>query len=121
MTDTAYKALLIGNSTFPQDPHNLQSLEGPVNDISVLRDALTDAQAGLFEPTAVRMLPERTMSETLIELETFFASATRDDRLLLYYSGHGLLTDENRLCSAPATPAPTWSRRRPSVRPPSTR
>ncbi len=97
MSDPAYKALLIGNSTFPNDPHNLQSLEGPVNDISVLRDALTDPEAGLFEPTAVRMLPERTMAEILIELETFFGSATRDDRLLLYYSGHGLLTDENRL------------------------
>ncbi len=97
MSDPTYKALLIGNSTFPSDPHNLQSLEGPVNDISVLRDALTDTEVGLFEPTAVRMLPERTMSEILIELETFFGSATRDDRLLLYYSGHGLLTDENRL------------------------
>ncbi len=97
MSDPTYKALLIGNSTFPNDPHNLQSLEGPVNDISVLRDALTDPQAGLFEPTAVRMLPERTMAEILIELETFFGSATRDDRLFLYYSGHGLLTDENRL------------------------
>ncbi len=97
MSDPTYKALLIGNSTFPNDTHNLQSLEGPVNDISVLRDALTDPEVGLFEPTAVRMLPERTMAEILIELETFFASATRDDRLLLYYSGHGLLTDENRL------------------------
>jgi len=97
MGDPTYKALLIGNSTFPNDPHNLQSLEGPVNDISVLRDALTDPQVGLFEPTAVRMLPERTMAEILIELETFFGSAARDDRLLLYYSGHGLLTDENRL------------------------
>ncbi|MDQ6949615.1 MAG: caspase family protein, partial [Actinomycetota bacterium] len=95
MSDLTYKALLVGNSTFPSDPHNLQSLEGPVNDIAVLRDALTDTEVGLFEPTAVRMLPERTMSEILIELETFFGSATRDDRLLLYYSGHGLLTDEN--------------------------
>ncbi|MDQ6796623.1 MAG: caspase family protein [Actinomycetota bacterium] len=97
MSDGTYKALLVGNSTFPNDAHNLQSLEGPVNDISVLRDALTDPEVGLFEPTAVRMLPERTMSEILIELETFFGSATRDDCLLLYYSGHGLLTDENRL------------------------
>ncbi len=97
MSDPTYKALLIGNSTFPNDPHNLQSLEGPVNDISVLRDALTDPQVGLFEATSVRMLPERTMAEILIELETFFGSADRDDRLLLYYSGHGLLTDENRL------------------------
>jgi len=86
VSDPSYKALLIGNSTFPNDAHNLQSLEGPVNDISVLRDALTDPDVGLFEPTAVRMLPERTMAEILIELETFFASATRDDRLFLYYS-----------------------------------
>ena len=92
-----YRALLIGNSTFPNDSQNLQPLEGPVNDVALLRDALTDRETGMFEAGNVRMVPERTMSEILIELETFFTSASRDDRLLLYYSGHGLLTLDNQL------------------------
>ncbi|MGH9281298.1 MAG: caspase family protein, partial [Acidimicrobiales bacterium] len=92
-----YRALLVGNSTFPLDSHNLQALEGPVNDIAILRDALTDPEVGLFDAEDVRMLPERTMSELLIELETFFGAAHRDDQLLLYYSGHGRLSEANQL------------------------
>jgi sugar lactone lactonase YvrE len=92
-----YRALLVGNSTYPLDSQNLQPLEGPVNDIALMRDALTDPEAGLFAPEDVRLLPERTMSELLIELETFFGTATRDDQLLLYYSGHGRLSETNQL------------------------
>ena len=43
-----YRALLIGNSSFPNDPQNLQPLEGPVNDVALLRDALTDPHTGMF-------------------------------------------------------------------------
>ena len=100
MAERGYRALLIGNSTFPNDSSNLQALEGPVNDIALLRDVLTDPGAGLFNPHDVRLLPERTMSEILIELERFFSSASREDRLLLYYSGHGLLTTTNQLLLA---------------------
>ena len=92
-----YRALLIGNSTFPLDSENLQPLEGPVNDIALLRDALTDPVVGLFDPGEVRLVPERTMAEVLVELETFFHSADRHDRLLLYYSGHGRLSEANQL------------------------
>ena len=97
MSDPAYRALLIGNSTFPNDPHNLQPLEGPVNDVTALKSALVDPELGLLKPTSVRAVPERTMSEILIELERFFATASRDDVLLLYYSGHGLLDEHNQL------------------------
>ena len=34
-----YRALLIGNSTYPADEHNLQALKGPVKDIAVLNRA----------------------------------------------------------------------------------
>ena len=85
MADPRYRALLIGNSTFPADSNNLQTLEGPVNDVALLRSALTDRESGLFAADAVRMLPERTSGEILVELEQFFAAAKRDDVLLLYY------------------------------------
>ena len=34
-----YRALLIGNSSYPADEHNLQTLKGPVKDIAVLNRA----------------------------------------------------------------------------------
>ncbi|MCA1845989.1 MAG: caspase family protein [Actinobacteria bacterium] len=92
-----YRALLIANSSFPADPHNLQPLVGPVNDVAVLRAALADPGVGLFEPESVRLVPERTAQEVLVELERFFSAARRDDTLLLYYSGHGVLNERNQL------------------------
>jgi N-acetylneuraminic acid mutarotase len=92
-----YRALLIGNSTFPFDNQNLQTLVGPVNDIAQLRSALTDRAAGLFQPDNVTLVAERTASEIRLELETFFHAASREERLLLYYSGHGLLNYRSQL------------------------
>lgn len=40
-----YRALLIGNSTYPADEHNLQALKGPVKDIAALNRALADPGA----------------------------------------------------------------------------
>src|SRR5215207_2080005 len=97
MADPGYRALLIGNSTFPLDQHNLQNLEGPRNDVHLLRTALTDPNVGLFGPGAVRLVPERTMQEMLTELDRFFDSATKSTQLLLYYSGHGVLDENNQL------------------------
>jgi hypothetical protein len=90
----ACRALLVGNSTFPEDPHNLTELRGPVNDLPLLRDALTDSELGIFEPADVRLLPERSKREITMAMDEFFARAQRDDVLLLYYTGHGR-RDEN--------------------------
>lgn len=89
MEQHRYRALLIGNSTFPEDPHNLPELRGPINDLALLRDALTNLTTGLFEPEYVRLVPERTKPQIMGAIERFFRSAGRDDTLLLYYSGHG--------------------------------
>ena len=97
MGHPSYRALLIGNSRFPDDRQNLQPLEGPVNDVALLRDALADPQVGLFDPQRVRILPERTSQEILMEVEQFFESVTRAEHLLFYYSGHGLLSVQNKL------------------------
>jgi hypothetical protein len=87
---SSYKALLVSNSTFTEDPQHLIPLLGPVNDAPLLRDALTDRQLGLFAPADVRLLPERSKREIMTAVEQFLRTAERDDQLLFYYSGHGL-------------------------------
>ena len=44
-----YRGLLIGNADSPRDPHALPALNGPLTDIVELRQALADAQVGLFD------------------------------------------------------------------------
>lgn len=91
------RALLIGNSTFPQDPHNLPELRGPVNDLPLLHDALTDPEVGLFKREDVRLLPERGKREIMTALEEMLRRAVPDDLILLYYSGHGLQDEYDHL------------------------
>src|SRR5262249_45814151 len=92
-----YRALLIGNSVYPADEHNLQTLKGPVKDIAALNRALADPGAGLFDDADVTLLPEATSTRTIRALGRFFGAATRDDVLLVYFSGHGKLDQTGRL------------------------
>jgi hypothetical protein len=92
-----YRALLIGNSTYPADEHNLQTLKGPVKDIAVLNRALVDRDSGLFDDVDVTLLPETTSSRAIRALGRFFGTATREDVLLVYFSGHGKLDQSGRL------------------------
>jgi hypothetical protein len=92
-----YRALLIGNSTYPADEHNLQTLHGPVKDIAALNRALIDPGTGLFDDTDVTLLPEATSTRAVRALGRFFATANRDDVLLVYFSGHGKLDQSGRL------------------------
>jgi hypothetical protein len=92
-----YRALLIGNSTYPADEHNLQPLRGPVKDIAALNRALVDRDSGLFSDVDVTLLAEVTSSRALRTLSRFFAEAGRDDVLLLYFSGHGKIDQSGRL------------------------
>jgi hypothetical protein len=92
-----YRALLIGNSTYPADEHNLQPLRGPVKDIAVLNRALADPVTGLFADVDVTLLPEATSTRAVRALGAFFRTADRDDVLLMYFSGHGKLDQMGRL------------------------
>ncbi len=92
-----YRALLIGNSTYPADEHNLQTLKGPVKDITVLNRALADPATGLFADTDVTLLPEVTSARAIRAMGRFFGEAGRDDVLLFYFSGHGKLDQVGRL------------------------
>ena len=92
-----YRALLIGNSVYPADEHNLQPLKGPPKDISALNRALIDDDTGLFADTEVTLLPEASSVRALRALSRFFGGAQRDDVVLLYFSGHGKLDQLGRL------------------------
>ena len=92
-----YRALLIGNSSYPADEHNLQTLKGPVKDIAVLNRALIDPGTGLFADADVTLLPEATSTRAIRALGRFFGTADRDDLLLVYFSGHGKLDPTGRL------------------------
>src|SRR5262252_3978519 len=92
-----HRALLIGNSTYPADEHNLQTLKGPVKDIAALNRALIDPGTGLFADIDVTLLPEATSARAIRALGRFFGTATRDDVLLVYFSGHGKLDQSGRL------------------------
>jgi Caspase domain len=92
-----YRALLIGNSSYPADEHNLQTLKGPVKDIAALNRALVDPGSGLFADVDVTLLPEATSARAIRALGRFFGAAARDDVLLVYFSGHGKLDQSGRL------------------------
>jgi hypothetical protein len=92
-----YRALLIGNSTYPADEHNLQTLKGPIKDIAALNRALVDPDTGLFADLDVTLLPEATSARAVRALGRLFAAAERDDVLLMYFSGHGKLDQLGRL------------------------
>ncbi|MGE5828499.1 MAG: caspase family protein [Micromonosporaceae bacterium] len=92
-----YRALLVGNWHYPDDPANLPDLKGPVNDVSGLAQALADPEVGLFAPADITMLTERASHEIAAEMEAFFADASRTDLLFVYYSGHGLTADDGSL------------------------
>ena len=92
-----YRALLIGNSTYLADEHNLQQLKGPIKDIAVLNRALVDRDTGLFDDIDVTLLPEATSGRAVRALGRFFGNAGRDDVLLVYFSGHGKLDQNGRL------------------------
>ena len=97
MTGRRYRALLVGNWHYPEDSANLPDLKGPLNDVSRLAGVLADPEVGLFAPGDVVALTERASYEITAELEQFFAEATRQDVLLVYYSGHGITSDDGHL------------------------
>jgi hypothetical protein len=92
-----YRALLVGNSRYPFDHDNLPTLEGPVNDVTLLRAALQDPVVGMFSEDDVTVRAEWASHELVGALDDFFSDADRSDVLLLYYSGHGRLDQTNTL------------------------
>ena len=97
MAGLSFKALLIGCSSYPDDPHNLPALKGPPQDLRLIEDALTHPQVGLHARADVVSMLDGTKDEIVRAIETFFSAAGRDTQTLLYYSGHGRQDRSGRL------------------------
>ena len=85
-------ALLIGNSQY-QDPV-LATLKAPDSDVSELAMVLKDPVIGGFDQ--VTIILSEFSNGVRDAIGDFFAEKKKDDLLLLYFSGHGVL-DENGL------------------------
>lgn len=100
--ERAYRALLVGNWSYPRDSDQLPTLVGPRFDLSLLQAALTDPVTGLHRPEDVAVLADCPRVEILGRLDDFFGDAGREDQVLFYYSGHGRpnLEDQLYLCAS---------------------
>lgn len=92
------RALLVATATYG-DP-GLASLRAPTGDVASLAAVLGDEAVGGFE---VRELIDQPTDELHKEIETFFGEARPQDLLLLYVSGHGVLSQSRRFYLATAT------------------
>jgi hypothetical protein len=97
MAERTYRALLIGNSTFPEEPDHLPPLKGPRTDVDELHRVLVDRKVGLYGLGSVETALDETNQNLKTRLVRFFGRARPDEQLLLYYSGHGRLDAASRL------------------------
>ena len=93
MVEPRYRALLIANWEYEDPSGELQPLLGPETDLERMTQALTHADFGLFAPEDVQALANLRRDELGAAITNFAKSSQRDDRLLVYFSGHGVRRD----------------------------
>ncbi len=86
-------ALIIGNSVYRDE--TLARLKAPDADVGALADVLLDPEVGGFQDA--KLLVNLSAASVRRAIANFYASKARDDLLLLYFSGHGVLDDQGRL------------------------
>jgi hypothetical protein len=87
-------AILIASSRFPDDP-KLEDLRCPENDVDGLNEILTSKDHGEFTDTFV--LKNKPHHQVLRNIESVLNDASKEDLVLIYYSGHGKLDRAGRL------------------------
>jgi WD40 repeat protein len=85
-------ALLIGTSDYNDE--KLARLKTPVADLEVLAGLLRDEVIGGYQ---VNVLPNKPFLTILREIVSFLKDRKRDDLVLLYFSGHGVLDEGGNL------------------------
>ena len=85
-------ALLVASSQYTDA--TLTRLHAPVHDVAALEAVLGAPEIGDFSVTSLVDRPSAVVAQ---EIEAFFDGRRRDDLLLLYFSGHGILDQGSRL------------------------
>jgi hypothetical protein len=85
-------ALLIGVSEYKP---GLNALPAAVKDVAALQRILQDSEVGGFDEVKVLTNPDPQSMQ--YEVETLFTGRTKDDLVLLFFSGHGIKDDSNNL------------------------
>jgi len=85
-------ALLIGVGKYEA---GLNQLPAALKDIEALKKVLNDPNLGEFDQ--VETLCDPDSQKMQYEIESFFSSCDKDDLALLFFSGHGIKDDRNRL------------------------
>jgi Caspase domain len=91
MADGRY-ALIVASSRYSDA--TLTQLEAPVHDARSLATVLSTPAIGDFDVTT---LADEPASKVMQEIEAFFDGRRREDLVLLYFSGHGILDESARL------------------------
>ena len=86
-------ALIVGNSEY--EDASLARLKTPDADVAALDEVLRSPEIGGFNE--VKTLVNQPFAAVYPEIAHFFSGKKRDDMLLLYFSGHGVLDDQGRL------------------------
>ena len=87
-------ALLIGVSEYES---GLETLPGSVLDVDALWEVLVHPEMGGFVKTDVIILKNPQNQEMADRIDDLFANRSRDDLLLLYFSGHGVRDERGQL------------------------
>ncbi|MGK7897042.1 MAG: caspase domain-containing protein [Xenococcus sp. (in: cyanobacteria)] len=85
-------ALLIGVSEYGE---GILSLSAPLNDIAAMKRVLKNSNMGGFDE--VEILPNPDPTAMRLKIQQIFANCRKDDLVLLFFSGHGITDDNNRL------------------------
>ena len=96
MAETRY-AVLIGCGAYPEDSDSLPALRCPENDAQGLFNVLTDPEICGFSSENVQIFSNQDNQSILMGIASCLDNAKSDDLVLIYYSGHGKLDQENRL------------------------
>jgi uncharacterized caspase-like protein len=86
-------ALVIGNSNYQDE--RLPDLKSSIVDAERFAELLADQKVGAF--THVEKLIDENSETVKRYIERFFSKKTREDLLLLYFSGHGIRSQSGQL------------------------
>ena len=97
MAEAERIALLVGVGEYGADPspHALKSLSSPANNVAALQRVLENPKIGGFSVLPPLINP--TAQTLRDEIERLFANRNKADLVLLYFTGHGVKDEANRL------------------------